>query len=47
MDYAKRLEELNSKLEREGLNENEQAEIALIHSMALLALRKSSAQIEK
>lgn len=41
MDYMKRLDELDSKLEREGLTENEKAEVALIYSMGLLALRDS------
>lgn len=40
----KRLEELNAKLEREGLTDNELAELQLIHSMALLALAE---QLEK
>ena len=44
MDYMARLEELNSKLERRGLTENEQTEIALIHSMSLLALRDEIAE---
>ena len=43
MDYMARLDALNSKLEREGLTEAEQAEIKLIYSMALLALRKGAA----
>lgn len=45
MDYMARLKELDGKLEREGLTENEQAEVALIHSMSLLALSKENKQI--
>ena len=42
MDYMARLNELNNKLEREGLTDAEQAEAALIHSMVLLALKEST-----
>lgn len=41
-----RLKELDKKLEREGLTENEIAEIALIRSRALLAWRESLRKIE-
>ena len=41
MDYMARLEALDSKLEREGLTENELAEAAHIRSMSLLALGES------
>lgn len=42
MDYSKRLDELEAKLEREGLTENEKAEIAIVRSKALRELRKST-----
>lgn len=42
MDYSKRLDELEAKLEREGLTENEKAEIAIVRSRALRELRKST-----
>ena len=42
MDYNKRLTQLEEKLEREGLTENEKAEIALVRSRALRELRKST-----
>ena len=45
MDYMARLKELNAKCEREGLTDAEKAEAALIHSMALLALREQNKQL--
>ena len=45
MDYKARLTALNTKLEREGLTEAEQAEVGLIYSMALLAWRESCANL--
>lgn len=45
MDNRMRLELLNQKLEREGLTDAEKAEAALIHSMALLALREQNKQL--
>lgn len=51
MNYETRLEELEAKIESVGLNEAEQAELALIHSYCLLALMKeykaASAKLEK
>lgn len=45
MDYRMRLELLNQKLVREGLTDAEKAEAALIHSMALLALREQNKEL--
>ena len=41
MDYNKRLDELEAKLEREGLTENEKAEIAIVRSRALRECKRS------
>ncbi len=41
MDYTARIQELEEKLEREGLTEAEMAEINLYSSLALRALDKS------
>jgi uncharacterized protein YnzC (UPF0291/DUF896 family) len=41
MDYNKRLTQLEEKLEREGLTENEKAEIALVRSKALRECKRS------
>lgn len=42
MDYNKRLQELDSKLERESLTDNEQAEVKLIYSKSLRALQQET-----
>ena len=40
MNYTDRLNELNEKLEREGLTEAERAEIYHISTLALLKLKR-------
>ena len=41
MDYINRLDQLDAKLMNEGLTENEMAELALIRSYYLLAVREA------
>ena len=47
MDYRERLDELNSKMEREELTENEKAEISLLRSKELRELRNSIKRIDE
>lgn len=41
MDYNKRLTQLEEKLEREGLTENEKTELAIARSKALRECKRS------
>lgn len=44
MDIVTRIKELDAKLEREGLTEAEQAEVAHYYSLALLTIRAAAAE---
>lgn len=47
MNYMARMAELNAKMEKEGLTEQELAENKLYYSMALLALQESNRALLK